>query len=68
MSKTANSSIHHFENYIQIQKLKCILKLAFKNDTLTTRAEKMRQSIPSKQNGALEFTVRPGYSVFTQRG
>ena len=27
MSKTANSTIYHFENFIQIQKLKCLLKI-----------------------------------------
>ena len=29
MSKKANSRVYHFENYIQIQKLKCVLKLGF---------------------------------------
>ena len=36
MSKKANSTIYHFENYIQIQKLKCVSKLAF------NRAEKIK--------------------------
>ena len=35
MSKKATSSIYHFENNIQIQKLKCVLILGFNNDELT---------------------------------
>ena len=42
MSEKANSSIYHFENYIQIQKLKCVLKLGFNNDELIPQAEKIR--------------------------
>ena len=36
------SSINHFENYIQMQKLNCIIKILFNNDELTTRAEKIK--------------------------
>ena len=61
MSKKANSSIYHFENYIQMQKLKCVLKIGFNNDELTPGPKKSRHSMRSKQNGALEFTVRQGY-------
>ena len=43
--------MYHFENYIQIQ-----------NDELTLGPEKFRNSVQSKQNGALQFTVMPGYS------
>ena len=32
MGKKANSSIYHFENYIEIHKLKCVIKLGFHND------------------------------------
>ena len=39
MSKRANSRIYHFENYIQIQKLKCVLILGFNNHDLTSRPE-----------------------------
>ena len=39
MGKKAKSSIYHFENYIQVQKLNCVLKLRFKNDKLTPWAE-----------------------------
>ena len=40
MSKKANSSIYHLENYIQMLKLNCILKIRFNNDELTPRARK----------------------------
>ena len=42
MNKKANSSIYHFENYIQIQKQKCVLKLGFNNDKLNPRVEKIK--------------------------
>ena len=61
MSKKAKSSIYHSENYIQMQKLNCVLKIRFNNDELTPRAEKI------KTLRALEFTLRPGYSLFTHR-
>ena len=56
-----NSSIHHFENYIQAEK-----QISFKNGleqwwTNPLDQKKLRQSMPSKQNGKLELTVRPGY-------
>ena len=35
MSKKANSSIYHFENYIKIEKRICILKVRFNNGELT---------------------------------
>ena len=67
MSK--NSGIHHFENYIEMQKLNCILNICLNNDEVIPRAEKSRHSIRSKQNGPQEFAVRPGYShcLHTQR-
>ena len=43
MSKKANSVIYHFENYIQIQKLNCVLKIRFNNDKLTPYAEKIKK-------------------------
>ena len=63
MSKTTNSSINNFDNYIQMQKLNCVLKMRFNNDNLTDPAEKSRHSMASKQNEVLEFTIRPGYSL-----
>ena len=36
-----NSSIYHFKNYIQIQKLNCVLKLRFNNDEVNPRAKKV---------------------------
>ena len=37
-----NSSIYHFNNYIQMQNLNCILKIPFNNDELILRAEKIK--------------------------
>ena len=42
MSKKRNSSIYHFKNYIQIQKLNCVLKMHFNDDELTPLAEKIK--------------------------
>ena len=42
MSTKINSSIYHFENYIQIQKLNCVLKTRSHSDELTTRAKKIK--------------------------
>ena len=42
MSTKINSNIYHFENYIQIQKLNCVLKIRSHNDELTTRAKKIK--------------------------
>ena len=58
--KKTNDSIYHSENYIQIQKLNCILKIIFNYDELTPGLKKSRHFIRLKQNGALEFAVRPG--------
>ena len=68
MSKKINSSIYHLENCIQIQKLNYVLKIRFKNNELTTGPKKSRHLMRSKQNGPLEFTVRSGYSLCSQRG
>ena len=40
MSK--NSSIHRFENYIEMEKLNCILKICLNNDELIHRAKKIK--------------------------
>ena len=40
--KKTNSSIYHFENNIQMQKLNCILKILFNNEEITSRAEKIK--------------------------
>ena len=40
MSKKANSSIYHFKNYIQMQRLNYVLKIRFKNDELTSLGQK----------------------------
>ena len=32
MSEKTNSTIYYFENYIQMKKLKCVLKIVFNND------------------------------------
>ena len=45
-----------------MQNLICILRILFNNDTLTPRDEKIRTQKTSKQNGPLEFSVRPGCS------
>ena len=37
-----NSSIYHFENHIQMQKLYCILKILFHNDEVSPRAKKIK--------------------------
>ena len=50
-----------------MQKLKCVLKLGFNKNELIPRNEKVRHSMRSKQNGALEFTGRPGYSLYLHR-
>ena len=42
MIKETNSSIYHFKNYIQIQKLNCVSKITFNNDELIPRAEKSK--------------------------
>ena len=64
MNEKTNSSIYHFKNYIQIQKLNCILKIRFSNDELGHGVKKKsKQSMRSKQNGALEFTVRSGSHI-----
>ena len=42
MSKKANRSIYHFENYIQTQKLKCVLKIGFNNGELAPRAKNIK--------------------------
>ena len=53
MSKKANSSIYHLENYIQMLKLNCILKIRFNNDELTPPGEKKsKHFVRSKQNKA----------------
>ena len=49
MGKKVNSSIYHFENYIEIHKLKCVIKLGFHNDKQTPRAEKNKGN-PCDQN------------------
>ena len=40
MSKKTNGSIYYLKNYIQIQKLNCVLKIHFNNDQLNPRTEK----------------------------
>ena len=39
MGKQKNSSIYHFENYIQVQKINHVLKTWFSNKELTLPAE-----------------------------
>ena len=39
MGKQKNSSIYHFENYIQVQKINRVLKTRFSNKELTLPAE-----------------------------
>ena len=55
-----------FENYTQIQKLNGILKTRLNNDKLTPGSKKSRHFEWLKQNGALEFAVRSGYSHCVQ--
>ena len=68
MGKKANSSIYHFENYIQIQKLNCILKIRFNNDKLIPRAEKIKtlHAIETKWGIRIYRQARI-FTVFTQR-
>ena len=61
MSKKANSSIYHFENYIQIQKLKCLLKLGF------NRAEKIKTIHAIETKWGIKIYCRPGYSLCSDR-
>ena len=42
MSKKRNSSIYHCENYIQIQKLNCILNILFNHDKLNPGPKKIK--------------------------
>ena len=44
---------YHFENYIQMQKLNCILKIICNNEELTPGPKKSRQSIRLNKNGPL---------------
>ena len=67
MSKKTNSSIYYFRKRVQIQKLNCVLKIRFNNDELNSHGpKKPRHSTQMKQNGALEFTVRPEYLLCSQ--
>ena len=67
MSKKANSSIYHLKKYIQIQKLKCVLKIGFSNDEITPRVEKIKTHHAIEMKWALEFTVRSGYLLCSLR-
>ena len=49
MSKKTNSSIYHFENYIQIQKLNIALKIRFNISELVPPGRK-NQDNPFDQN------------------
>ena len=49
MSKKTNSSIYHFKNYIQIQKLNRVLKIRFNNDELTLPGQNNQQT-PCNRN------------------
>ena len=42
MRKKTNISICHIENYVQTQKVNCILKIRFNNDELTPGREKIK--------------------------
>ena len=42
MSKKPNRSTDLIGNYIQMQKLNCILKIRFNNDKLTASAKEMK--------------------------
>ena len=69
MSKKANSSIYHLENYIQMLKLNCILKIRFNNDELTPRARK-NQNTSYDRNKIRHFNLLWGqdiHAIFTRR-
>ena len=42
MRKKTNSSIYHIENYIQMQKVNCILKIRFISDEVNPQAKKIK--------------------------
>ena len=62
-TKKTNTNIYHFENYIQMQKLNCILNIFSTIINEPPRPKKSRHPIQSKRNGALEFAFRPVYSL-----
>ena len=51
MSQKTDNSIYHFENYIQMPKLNCILKIRFNNDELTLGTKEFKTLHTLKQNG-----------------
>ena len=68
MGKKANSSIYHFENYIEIHKLKCVIKLGFHNDKQTPRAEKIKTIHAIKTKWGIRIYCQGRiFIVFTQR-
>ena len=68
MSKKTNSSIYHFENYIQIQKLNIALKIRFNISELAPRAEKIKtiHSIKTKWDIRIYCQAKI-FTVFTHR-
>ena len=68
MSKKANSSIYHFESYIQIQKLNCVLKMHFSNVEPSLRGEKIKTLRVIESRTALKMCCHARiFTVFTQR-
>ena len=60
------SSIYHFENYIQMQKLNLVLKIRFNHDKLASLplwGKWIKTFYTIQIELGLEFTVRPGYSL-----
>ena len=68
MSEKANCRIDHFKNYVEIQKLKCVLKLGFNNDKLRppTKILNTLHAIETKWDIRIYCQTRK-FTVFIQR-
>ena len=68
MSKKTNSSIYDFENYTQIQKLNCVLKIRFNNDKLTPWAKKNKKLHAIETKWGIRLYCQAGiFTVFTHK-
>ena len=68
MSKKINNNIYHFEDYIQIEKLSCVLKMRFNNDELTLWAEKIKSLHAIKAKWGIRIYCQVSiFTLFTQR-
>ena len=68
MNKKTNISSYHSENYIQIQKLNCVLKLRFNNDELAPQAEKSKTLHEIETKWVIRIYCQARiFTVFTHR-